>query len=187
MLIQSQLLKRGSTIEVKFVSNDYHLERMFTIQTLLNEQGLLGYLKQECHRSGLNVTISSDIEAHYPVAYPHNCINGQLFVLLDELTTYRVYLEGVRSAVFKRPLTEVIVQPLAIAHRTLERLEALVCASSHAVLQDQLPALRSVVERTSSLENNDNIDNELSLFDTLLNYLNRYLDPERDNRISWWK
>ncbi len=94
VLLESELLQNGAQIEVRFVSNDYHLARMFTIQSLLDEQGLLRYLKSECQRAGLNLNISPDIKSHFPVPYPHSCINGQLFLLLDELTTYRVYLEG---------------------------------------------------------------------------------------------
>ncbi|AYV24638.1 YdcF family protein [Vibrio mediterranei] len=187
VLLESELLQNGAKIEVKFVSNDYHLERMFTIQSLLDEQGLLRYLKSECQRAGLNLTISSDIKSHFPVPYPHYCVNGQLFLLLDELTTYRVYLEGVRDKVFRRPLSEVIVIPLSIAHRALAQLEDLVSPTSHAVLYDQLPALKAAVERTSSTENTSDIENDLSLFDTVLNYLNRCLDPERDESIKWWR
>ncbi|OIN23885.1 YdcF family protein [Vibrio barjaei] len=187
VLLESELLQNGAKIEVKFVSNDYHLERMLTIQSLLDEQGLLRYLKSECQRAGLNLNISPDIQSHFSVPYPHSCVNGQLFTLLDELTTYRVYLEGVRDNVFRRPLSEVIVKPLSIAHCALAQLEVLVSPTTHAVLYDQLPALKSAVERTSSTENISEIENDLSLFDTLLNYLNRYLDPERDESIKWWR
>jgi hypothetical protein len=187
VLLESELLQNGAKIEVKFVSNDYHLERMLTIQSLLDEQGLLRYLKSECQRAGLNLNISPDIQSHFSVPYPHSCVNGQLFTLLDELTTYRVYLEGARDNVFRRPLSEVIVKPLSIAHCALAQLEVLVSPTTHAVLYDQLPALKSAVERTSSTENISEIENDLSLFDTLLNYLNRYLDPERDESIKWWR
>ncbi|MCG9788743.1 YdcF family protein [Vibrio mediterranei] len=187
VLLESELLQNGAKIEVKFVSNDYHLERMLTIQSLLDEQGLLRYLKSECQRAGLNLNISPDIQSHFSVPYPHSCVNGQLFTLLDELTTYRVYLEGARDNVFRRPLSEVIVKPLSIAHCALAQLEVLVSPTTHAVLYDQLPALKSAVERTSSTESISEIENDLSLFDTLLNYLNRYLDPERDESIKWWR
>ena len=102
-----QLGLSDQRVDVTLVSNDYHLKRIFEIQSLMDEQGLLRTLKQYCASSGLNLHIDQDIDQHCSVMYPHQGLYAQAFLLIDELTTYRVYLEGVVNKAFDRPLDDV--------------------------------------------------------------------------------
>lgn len=90
-------LPSQAAVEVILLSNAYHLERILEIQTLMDEQGLLRVLKSQCASVGLDLHISLDIQKHISVPYPHQGPQAEAFLLLDELTTYRVYLEGVKK------------------------------------------------------------------------------------------
>lgn len=188
-MIDSGLALIGDSINVRFLSNDYHLDRMFTIQKLMPNQGLLKHLQLQCAEQGLHLNIDYQLTAHLPVTYPHQSIRGQLFLLLDELTTYRVFLEGVCSQVFQGPISDIRKRPLERAQKTLTRMETLVRSQAQpdVFLIDQLPILQGVIRRTSQTEQLSLLTLELSLLDTILNYLNRYLDPERDDTVKWWR
>ncbi len=58
-LIDKGIFTAGADIDVIFASNDYHLKRIFEIQSLMDEQGLLRVLKQRCAEHGLNLHIDS--------------------------------------------------------------------------------------------------------------------------------
>lgn len=120
-----QLGLADQRVEVTLVSNDYHLKRIFEIQSLMDEQGLLRTLKQHCASSGLNLHIDQDIDQHCSVMYPYQGLYAQAFLLIDELTTYRVYLEGVVNKAFDRPLDDVRYLPEKLALHALSLLEAL--------------------------------------------------------------
>ncbi|WP_425666899.1 YdcF family protein [Vibrio tubiashii] len=175
-LISSQLCKSGQEVNVQFVSNDYHLKRIFEIQTLMDEQGLLRTLKSRCSESGLKLNIPMSLEAHVCVPYPHITPLGQIFLRLDELTTYRVYLEGVKSGTFTRPLEQVRHKPYHIAIAAIQELKQLL--SDHNEMKS-LKLIEIAVERTSSSATRVEVIDQLRILDQCLTSLNRQFDPER--------
>jgi len=64
LLIQRGQCSEGSVLKVTFVSNDYHLKRIFEIQQLMDEQGLLRVLRERCAQHGVHLDIRHDLEAH---------------------------------------------------------------------------------------------------------------------------
>ncbi|EEX93806.1 hypothetical protein VIOR3934_00415 [Vibrio orientalis CIP 102891 = ATCC 33934] len=175
-LVDSKLCRVGQKIEVIFVSNDYHLKRIFEIQSLMDEQGLLRVLHQRCEQSGLLLSISLDLSQHCAVDYPHLGEAGRAFLLVDELTTYRVYLEGVKNRVFQRELAEVRALPLRFALDALEGLKAmpLDVASARAIEK-----IARAVEKTTPRVCDQVFIEQLDILDANLTWLNRHLDPER--------
>ena len=89
-----------SPVKVTFLSNDYHLQRLFEIQSWMDEQGLLRLLKHRASQAGITLDIAYDITQHVAVPYPHVCFAGKLFLLVDNLTPYRVLLEGIVAGSF---------------------------------------------------------------------------------------
>ncbi|RTZ17576.1 YdcF family protein [Vibrio aquaticus] len=177
-LIESKLCQTGQQVTVHFVSNDYHLKRIFEIQSLMDEQGLLRVLKSRCALSGLDITIPIEHSAHTYVPYPHTTEQGNVFLLLDELTTYRVYLEGVKRGAFDRPLNQVRAEPLKIASKALKKLLDLELGKE---VSDELEVIKRAVEMTTPDLPYQELAEQLLLLDTTLTQLNRTLDPERQN------
>lgn len=176
-LIESQLCQWGQALEVYFVSNDYHLNRVFEIQALMDEQGLLRTLKQRCSQNGLQLTISQQLEDHVYVPYPHHNLLGQIFLLLDELTTYRVYLEGVKNKVFDQPLEQVWSKPNQIASEALAKLKDLM-TEPHAVTM--LDEIESAIVDSSPSQPQDQAILQLPKLHKNLTRLNRFFDPENN-------
>ncbi|NRF23487.1 YdcF family protein [Vibrio coralliilyticus] len=170
-----QLGLSDQRVDVTLVSNDYHLKRIFEIQSLMDEQGLLRTLKQYCASSGLNLHIDQDIDQHCSVMYPHQGLYAQAFLLIDELTTYRVYLEGVVNKAFDRPLDDVRYLPEKLALHALSLLEAL---NLPVEIQDKLQSMKEVVLTTTSEFDCHAIESRLTYFHQTLTWLNRQLDPE---------
>ncbi|AMG09124.1 YdcF family protein [Vibrio parahaemolyticus] len=168
-------LPSQATVEVILLSNAYHLERILEIQTLMDEQGLLRVLKSQCASVGLDLHISLDIQKHISVPYPHQGPQAEAFLLLDELTTYRVYLEGVKSGAFQRDLTSVRAQPLLRAEQAINQLRALPLEMD--VLQ-QIAEMKKAIEMTASDESVATAERALEVFHPILTALNRRLDPE---------
>lgn len=175
-LIESQLCRKEHRVKVVLISNDYHLKRIFEIQTLMDEQGLLAVLERQCADTGLKIEIERSIDNHYPVPYPHSNRLAQVFLLLDELTTYRVYLEGVTADVFSRPLEKVRQQPYLIASDALVQLATLVTKEND--VKDLAQIKRAVELTTPQLSDAETLA-QLKLLDTALTRLNRRFDPER--------
>ncbi|EGA69464.1 hypothetical protein VISI1226_09799 [Vibrio sinaloensis DSM 21326] len=171
------LLEKGirGPVNISFVSNDYHLERLFQIQSLLDEQGLLKGFQQQCHQAGLEVNISDNQRQHRLVPYPHQNRAGECFLALDELTVYRVFLQGVSLGVFERPLEEVYLEPYQIAKRALERLMSWVVEPQ---VREEVAHLDQLVTRMHSGTDRDVVNECLPKFHTKLTALNRQLDPE---------
>lgn len=175
-LLESRLCLVGQRVDVTFVSNDYHLKRIFEIQSLMDEQGLLRVLHQRCAQSGLLLSISLDMSQHCAVEYPHLGEDGRAFLLADELTTYRVYLEGVKSRVFQRELAEVRALPLRLALQALEELKVM------QLDRDSMKAVEKIeraVKKTTPNTCKQTLIEQLELLNTQLTWLNRHLDPER--------
>ncbi|EGR3452688.1 YdcF family protein [Vibrio parahaemolyticus] len=168
-------LPSQATVEVILLSNAYHLERILEIQTLMDEQGLLRVIKSQCASVGLDLHISLDIQKHISVPYPHQGPQAEVFLLLDELTTYRVYLEGVKSGAFQRDLTSVRAQPLLRAKQAINQLRALPLEMD--VLQ-QIVEMKKAIEMTAFDESVATAERALEVFHPILTALNRRLDPE---------
>ncbi|ELA7161706.1 YdcF family protein [Vibrio parahaemolyticus] len=168
-------LPSQAAVEVILLSNAYHLERILEIQTLMDEQGLLRVLKSQCASVGLDLHISLDIQKHISVPYPHQGPLAEAFLLLDELTTYRVYLEGVKSGAFQRDLTSVRAQPLLRAKQAINQLRALPLEMD--VLQ-QIAEMNKAIEMTAFDESVATAERALEVFHPILTALNRRLDPE---------
>ncbi|TON87431.1 hypothetical protein CGH47_21625 [Vibrio parahaemolyticus] len=168
-------LPSQAAVEVILLSNAYHLERILEIQTQMDEQGLLRVLKSQCASVGLDLHISLDIQKHISVPYPHQGPLAEAFLLLDELTTYRVYLEGVKSGAFQRDLTSVRAQPLLRAKQAINQLRALPLEMD--VLQ-QIAEMKKAIEMTAFDESVATAERALEVFHPILTALNRRLDPE---------
>lgn len=168
-------LPSQATVEVILLSNAYHLERILEIQTLMDEQGLLRVIKSQCASVGLDLHISLDIQKHISVPYPHQGPQAEVFLLLDELTTYRVYLEGVKSGAFQRDLTSVRAQPLLRAKQAINQLRTLPLEMD--VLQ-QIVEMKKAIEMTAFDESVATAERALEVFHPILTALNRRLDPE---------
>ena len=172
-------------VEICLVSNEYHLQRIIEIQKMMPEQGLLTTLTQRCEQAGLHVTISLDITQHCAVPYPHKSEQAQAFLLVDELTTYRVYMEGVLKQAFTAPIELVSIQPYQVAKRAIAQLLTLECTQAH---QGVLTRMAALIEQTQSYSVGQlNASNKANLlqplyaeFHSLLTQLNRRFDPESD-------
>lgn len=192
-MVDENILSSGECIKVTFVSNDYHLKRIFEIQQLMDEQGLLRVLKRRCSEFGAELDISYELDDHLAIPYPHRNIRSQLFLLMDELTTYRVYLEGVVSGVFLRDLKQVRKEPYRIAANALVEIKQLLAiqteeSSVNLLMVDELASvLHSCVENTPVGASVEQVRTYLALLDTNLTLLNRYLDPEQELTFRWWR
>ncbi|CAH8240306.1 YdcF family protein [Vibrio aestuarianus] len=187
-LLKTGQLQAGNQLHVTFISSDYHLQRIFEIQQLMDEQGLLGALKKRCEQSGLTVLVDYDISRHFVAQYPYQHLEAQLFLLCDELTTYRVYLEGVVRHSFARDLESVRYEPYRIGNSALNRMNALIQQSekwSFLVLSIEL--LRECIEATHCEQSPQMIEPYLIIFDTHLALLNRWFDPEQSHAGRWWR
>lgn len=185
-LTESGLVPAGSPpIQITLLSNDYHLYRVFTVQRLLDQQGLLKYLVQCCEQAGLAIQLSYDPNQHVFVPYPHQTSRGRIFVLLDRLTIYRVYLQGVVAGVFCESLSELVVEPLCIALSSLEELEQLADenVATLPMLSQTLMTIRKLIETTAEVTDPAVLAIPLARLDTLLTGLNRSLDPEQNDRL----
>ncbi len=179
ILCSSRLLHSSlpvqSPVNVILVSNDYHLERIIDIQTLMDEQGLLRALKSRCALMELELNIPLDIGEHISVAYPHKGALAEAFLLLDELTTYRVYLEGVINGVFKRDLSDVKAKTLGIAQRAIDKLQNLPLETE---VHEQIEEINKAIKMTASNHDLELAKHALDSFHPILTALNSALDPD---------
>ncbi|CAH1567967.1 conserved hypothetical protein [Vibrio jasicida] len=174
-LLRSGLCEAGQTIDVTLLSNDYHLERIIEIQTLMDEQGLLRVLKSRCAEMGVKLNISLDLSHHVSVPYPNTGVLAEAFLLFDELTTYRVYLEGVKRGAFERDLAEVRAKPLDIVLSAIEKLQAL---DLEPEVRGQIAEMKKAIEMTAFDDSVVAAEQALAVFHPILTTLNLQLDPE---------
>ncbi|MGF1910822.1 YdcF family protein [Vibrio kasasachensis] len=174
-LIKSKLCVTDIPVNVRLVSNEYHIERIIKIEQLMPEQGLLNGLKKNAEKVGLILNVSLDITQHITAAYPHKTLCGEAFLLVDQLTIYRVYLEGVAGDVFRRSLSEVREQPYMISVVALEQLLTMEIALQHL---NTLLRLRAIIEQTPASISVHRLIPLLAEFNQLLLVLNRGIDPE---------
>ncbi|KIP77019.1 YdcF family protein [Vibrio jasicida] len=174
-LLRSGLCEAGQTIDVTLLSNDYHLERIIEIQTLMDEQGLLRVLKSRCAEMGVKLNISLDLSHHVSVPYPNTGVLAEAFLLFDELTTYRVYLEGVKRGAFERDLAEVRAKPLDIGLSAIEKLQAL---DLEPEVRGQIADMKKAIEMTAFDDSVVAAEQALAVFHPILTTLNLQFDPE---------
>ncbi|PMH23594.1 hypothetical protein BCU71_10465 [Vibrio lentus] len=187
-MIASGLFTRGQSVKVTFVSNDYHLQRIFEIQSLMDEQGLLKVLVDRCSALGVDLQIDRQLEAHVAVPYPHQGPQGQLFLLMDVLTTYRVYLEGVVAGAFERDLESVRKEPERLSIEALVKARGWIESSPRFdIVNTLIPVLERCILQTPVGSDIEKAREYLALLDTNLTFLNRYLDPEQDKTQRWWR
>ncbi|ENI4486894.1 YdcF family protein [Vibrio fluvialis] len=183
-LIEKGIFTTGSDIDVIFASNDYHLKRIFEIQSLMDEQGLLRVLKQRCAEHGLNLHIDSSLGHHILAPYPYCCDRAALFLLMDEITPYRVYLEGVVGGVFQRPLALVREVPFSLAENAISLAQTLCQQRGEGA--DVLTALfeieRTMLETTPDAPV-DQVQHALRILHPHLTRLNRHFDPEQPFKV----
>ncbi|UQA53276.1 YdcF family protein [Vibrio sp. ED002] len=177
-LLRSGLCEAGQTIDVTLLSNDYHLERIIEIQTLMDEQGLLRVLKSRCAEVGVKLNISLDLSHHVSVPYPNTGVLAEAFLLFDELTTYRVYLEGVKRGAFERDLAEVRAKPLDIGLGAIEKLQAL---DLEPEVRGQIADMKKAIEMTAFDDSVVAAEQALAVFHPILTTLNLQLDPEANS------
>ncbi len=186
-LIESGLFENGQQLNVIFVSNDYHLQRIFEIQSLMDAQGLLKVLEERCGQLGVSLNIERDIEQHVVVPYPHRSVQGQLFLLTDSLTTYRVYLEGTVAGRFVGQEQQTRKIPAQLGLDAIDKATQLSESGQFSLLISLLPLLLNCIEETPVGTDKEKVREYLALLDTNLTLLNRYLDPEQDLDTRWWR
>lgn len=186
-LIESGLFESGQQLNVIFVSNDYHLQRIFEIQSLMDAQGLLKVLEERCGQLGVSLNIERDIEQHVVVPYPHRTVQGQLFLLTDSLTTYRVYLEGTVAGRFVGQEQQTRKIPAQLGLDAIDKATQLSESGQFSLLISLLPLLLNCIEETPVGTDKEKVREYLALLDTNLTLLNRYLDPEQDLDTRWWR
>lgn len=165
----------GQCISVTLLSNDYHLKRIVEIEQLMPEQGLISKMINKCKQWGMDITIDAQLQRHLVVPYPHQGERARAFLLCDQLTTYRVYLEGRIARVFERPLSEVRSTPYQLARQAIAELKRLPLTSQqHAWVED----IESSVEATHEQASDQVCIDSLQRLDSGLTKLNRQLDPE---------
>ncbi|MCU8297239.1 YdcF family protein [Vibrio vulnificus] len=180
LLIQRGQCSEGSVLKVTFVSNDYHLKRIFEIQQLMDEQGLLRVLRERCAQHGVHLDIRHDLEAHVSVPYPNVGGEAQLFLLIDELTTYRVYLEGVVRGVFQRPLKEVRRIPYQKAQDALSAIRSVLAQNTDwSPYYHDFAQLQQWIEESDIEQEAATISQIARCFNRTLVGLNRRFDPEQ--------
>lgn len=186
-LIESGLFENGQQLNVIFVSNDYHLQRIFEIQSLMDAQGLLKVLEERCGQLGVSLNIERDIDQHVVVPYPHRTVQGQLFLLTDSLTTYRVYLEGTVAGRFVGQEQQTRKVPAQLGLEAIDKAIQLSESGQFSLLDSLLPLLLNCIEQTPVGTDKEKVREYLALLDTNLTLLNRYLDPEQDLDTRWWR
>ena len=186
-LIESGLFENGQQLNVILVSNDYHLQRIFEIQSLMDAQGLLKVLEERCGQLGVSLNIERDIEQHVVVPYPHRTVQGQLFLLTDSLTTYRVYLEGTVAGRFVGQEQQTRKIPAQLGLDAIDKATQLSESGQFSLLNSLLPLLLNCIEETPVGTDKEKVREYLALLDTNLTLLNRYLDPEQDLDTRWWR
>lgn len=195
VLRSSGQIRSDDTLTLTLVSNDYHLKRIVEIQHLMEEQGLLRTLELRGLQAGVKLNISRELDAHICVPYPHHHAQGTRFLWVDELTTYRVFLEGVVAKTFQRPIAQVHSQPYRIAQKAIAELRAGI--TQEPMLLALLALIETVVEvSTAQLIDAKTEDSTalrsvageaLAILDTELTLLNRLCDPELERSARWWK
>ena len=166
------------SIKVHLVSNNYHLERIFQIQKLLNEQGLLGVLIGTCQKAGIKLNISDELSDHACTSYPYKNKAGEVFLSVDELTVYRVYLEGLARKAFTDVKGVRRQQPYRIAKSAIAKLNGLVKEEEYL---QKIKVLDNLVETVDGQCGSDDLMMAVDRFNKELTSLNRLVDPERAN------
>ncbi|WP_117232475.1 YdcF family protein [Vibrio maerlii] len=197
-IVESELFSSEQPVELTFISNDYHLSRMMQIQQWMDEQGLLRVLTERAKQVGIELIIGRSLSDHIVLPYPHTSLAGELFLLVDEMTPYRVLLEGILAQVFERELLDVAQPSHQMALEALTKIKVLLASNDDfPMLEVMLPVLERTIEQSHQELYSSHfqerkpsealISSCLAFLDTNLTLLNRYTDPEVQCKASWWK
>ncbi|MGD8170670.1 YdcF family protein [Vibrio sp. TRT 21S02] len=162
-------------IEVKLASSDYHVERILEIQSLMKQQGLLSVFAEMCSKKSISVNVSPDVRNHILANYPYSIEESGLFLHIEKLTTYRVFLEGLihSSHGHKGPDIENNVRQAVDSSIGLLREK-----KYESEYGSEFQALLMVFDNTGSKTPLSEVKGGLKLFHHTLTTLNRRLDPE---------
>jgi hypothetical protein len=127
---------------------------------------------------GVKLNIPLDLSHHVSVPYPNTGVLAEAFLLFDELTTYRVYLEGVKRGAFGRDLAEVRAKPLDIGLGAIEKLQAL---DLEPEVRGQIADMKKAIEMTAFDDSVVAAEQALAVFHPILTTLNLQLDPEANS------
>ncbi|NAX19694.1 YdcF family protein [Vibrio sp. V39_P1S14PM300] len=185
-LLSSGVVNASQTIAVTLVSTDYHLKRILMVEKQMPEQGLLRLLIKRCAQHGLHLDISPSQAQHVSAPYPYAGERGQLFALVDQLTLYRVFLEGYQNRCFRDNVTN---RHQAVFYQTRDTLQSV----SDRLNDAQAPALVSVAGLLGEMMmltkpplRPESVSDALMVFDHNLTLLNRWCDPEQGHVGRWW-
>jgi len=191
-LIESGLAQKGDHLNVNLASTDYHVERIIKIQQQMNEQGLLRVLEKTGQRLGIKIEIQRNMDAHVAAPFPYRTDLGRIYVEVDRLTIYRVYLEGVVKSAFKRELSRVRSQPRKEAVQAIDSIRSTVARKKafgkrrSQFILSSVSVIESIIDKTSATAEKSDVASLLVLYDRTLTMLNRYVDPEGSIEGQWW-
>ncbi|ROV59646.1 YdcF family protein [Vibrio ponticus] len=174
-LIESQLCAVEGTFRIKLVSNDYHIARILEVETLLPEQGLIGQCQRAAKKAGLTLDIPLERNWHASAQYPYRCESSQAFLLVDQLTTYRVYLEGVVNHAYERPLESVREEVCIKAIKSISKLRQFEVMQPH---DHCLMRLEEIITLTPSTAESAIVEPLSREFGQIVVSLRQRLDPE---------
>lgn len=162
-------------IEVKLASSDYHVERILEIQSLMKQQGLLSVFAEMCSKKSISVNVSPDVRNHILANYPYSIEESGLFLHIEKLTTYRVFLEGLIHSThgYNGPDIENNVRQAVNSSIALLREK-----KYESEYGSEFQALLTVFDNTGSKTPLSEVKGGLKLFHHTLTTLNRRLDPE---------
>ncbi len=95
--------------------------------------------------------------------------------MLDELTTYRVFLEGGSNGVFIRDVFDVKAQSLRTAQVAIDKLQALPLEEA---VQEQIEEMKKAIAMTAFDNNLEVAKQALDRLHPILTSLNRAVDPD---------
>ncbi|WP_367989696.1 YdcF family protein [Vibrio sp. NTOU-M3] len=175
LLITQIDVSPSRTIEVKLASSEYHVERILEIQSLMKQQGLLSVFAEMCSKKSISVNVSPDVRNHILANYPYSIEESGLFLHIEKLTTYRVFLEGLvhSSHGHKGPDIENNVRQAVDSSIGLLREK-----KYESEYGSEFQALLTVFDNTGSKTPLSEVKGGLKLFHHTLTTLNRRLDPE---------
>lgn len=162
-------------IEVKLASSDYHVERIIEIQSLMKQQGLLSVFAEMCSKKSISVNVSPDVRNHILANYPYSIEESGLFLHIEKLTTYRVFLEGLIHSTpgYNGPDIENNVRQAVNSSIALLREK-----KYESEYGSEFQALLTVFDNTGSKTPLSEVKGGLKLFHHTLTTLNQRLDPE---------
>ncbi len=170
-------------LHVQLLSSDYHLKRIFAVQDAIPSQGMLTYFKDTLASQGLEIKLSNNIGDHLSVASPYQGAQATLFLLTEQLTLYRVYLEGVLHGTVERLDQPLASRLLDDAKQTLAAMQVL--TAQHGALRfakRHVAKLDKALNAFSTPLSKTQLGAQLTAFHQPLKALNLASDPDAVSR-----